>query len=80
MFKLLYLRQTFTDYVSNQSTFFGMLTCQMLLQVMEGYLIRLLFLGFSYTNTGSFKPSIKYKHRAGFARLQINIFLVISVQ
>ena len=37
--EVFYLHQTFTDYVSDQCTYFGISTCQMWLQVMEGYLI-----------------------------------------
>ena len=43
MSEVLYLRQTFTDCVSNQNTHFDMLTCQMQLKVMEGSLVLLFF-------------------------------------
>ena len=42
---LLYHHQTFTDCVFNQCTHFGLSTWQMWLQVMEGSLIQLRFLG-----------------------------------
>ena len=40
---LLYLRQTFTDCVSNQNTHFDMLKCQMLLQITEDFLVLSVF-------------------------------------
>ena len=56
MSELLYLHQTFTDYVSNQYTHFGLLTCQMWLQVMKCSLIWFRFLGISiYLNVSILK-------------------------
>ena len=39
------LHQSFTDCISDQYTHFGMSTCQMSLQVMEGSLIHVHFFG-----------------------------------
>ena len=57
MSQLLYLQQTFTDYVCNQYTYTDMSTCQMWLQVVECLLVLLRFF-WKFTSTSCLKCCI----------------------